>query len=188
MAHSIDDILTLIYAIGDTGSNGTKIAIGDPSGARIKIAGTSYERGAMLESGSPMRGIIQGIFDHFSTDHHNVTGIDLSSAGSDYSTAIGGDGTSSFVVSHIIFNMTAATGAPLGNARVKVGITAGGDEILPLTTLTGLVNADQLFVVTMDGLINKIADDETIYVRVQVADAGAGAGTLVTATLQHYYL
>lgn len=184
----ISHILNLIYPIGDAGEDGSKIAIGDPTGARIKIAGVSYARGVMLEDGSPIHGILSGLFQFLSAEHCLIEDVNLKSVGSSYTYAIGGDGTNTIAVDNVIVNLTSAGGALNGNAKITLGISPGGTEVLAATTLTGLNATTKMFKIDIEGLTTKFADDQTLYISVHTADSGAAIFALADVTITYYYI
>jgi len=110
-----------------------------------------------------------------------VAGCELETLNDEESTAIGGSAASEFVPTLVIFHIedVGVGAAAAGDATVTVGITTGGTEILPTTTLTGLNTLNEHFSVPVAGLTEAITADSTIYCKVTSADSTAGAGHLL---------
>ena len=108
-----------------------------------------------------------------------ISGIDLKDGGAtDFTGTLPGDGTKTFIPTLMVFHCTAAAAPLNGDAQVKVGLSLGGTEILPATTLTSINAVDEGFVVALTGHFDPIPDNSTIHVQVSSADTGAGTGTV----------
>jgi hypothetical protein len=62
-----------------------------------------------------------------------------------------------------------------GDSKIKVGTSAGGEQILAETTLTGLTAVGTSLVVPLSGVLPRLAGNATVYVRVSGVDTSVGA-------------
>jgi len=123
-----------------------------------------------------------GIIDALETPAYQqlstTQAVDLISAASDTSSALGGVVTDDFIPTRILVDTTAvAGGVPNGDAAITIGTAAGGTQILPATTLTGLTAVGTKHVIAITGDLPLIAANATLHIRVTTADTGAGLTT-----------
>ena len=105
--------------------------------------------------------------------------VDLISAASDTSAALSGVAADVFIPTKIVVTLdTIAGGVPNGDAAITVGLSAGATEILGATVLTGLITADDIFVINLTGHFPTMPGNDTLHVRVTTADTGGGLTTL----------
>lgn len=110
-----------------------------------------------------------------------VTGCELETLNNEQSTAIGLAAGDEFVPIYAILHLedVGAGAAAAGDAAITIGTSAGGTQILPATTLTGLNALNERFVIPIAGLTAAIAANSTIYCKITTADTTAGAGHLL---------
>ncbi|MDD5542867.1 MAG: hypothetical protein PHX83_06800 [Acidobacteriia bacterium] len=110
-------------------------------------------------------------------------GLALRTLNNEVSAALNGTATKKFIPEGIDFVVTAITGAPNGDAIVTVGTTAGGTQILPATSLTGLNAVGETFPIQITGILPSIAGTGTLYVKCTTADTGGGSTLTATARI-----
>jgi len=110
-------------------------------------------------------------------------GLALRTLNNEVAAVLNGTAAKKFIPEGIDFVVTAITGAPAGNAIVTVGTTAGGTQILPATSLTGLNAVGETFPVQITGILPSIAGTATLYVKCTTADTGAGSTLTATARI-----
>jgi len=115
-----------------------------------------------------------------------VAGCEMETLNNEQNTAIGGSAANEFVPSEIVFQVEDVGVGAVANGDVEVscGITTGGTEILPATTLTNLIALNDRFVAVITGLTATIPADSSLYVKVTTADTTAGAGHLMDAYIK----
>lgn len=110
-------------------------------------------------------------------------GLQLQTLNNEVSAALNGTATKKFIPEGISFVVTAATGAPNGDAIVTVGTATGGTQILPATSLTGLNVVGETDPIVLAGVFPSIAGNATLYVKCTTADTKGGATCVVTARI-----
>jgi len=110
----------------------------------------------------------------FTAEEASAT-INMKTAGANPLTAPGA-AAQQFSPTEAVFVVTAAN-ALNGDIALTIGTTAGGTQILAITTLTGLATVGQKFVVPLAGLIPAIAGASALDITVTTADTGT-SGTM----------
>jgi hypothetical protein len=87
--------------------------------------------------------------------------------------------TSLFVPNRLLVTATASTGI-VGDAKITMGTTVGGDDILPEAAVTGLnaIHKTVIFLIIDD--VPAIAGNATLHLSVTSADSGTVAVATVT--------
>ena len=180
MSDAATDMITTIQALADaSGSDTLKASLGDPSGAKIDLGGALRDPGAAWTATSVMQTIVTGIADWLKLEQSTVEDVDIGTLNDVQSVALGG-----LVITHLspwrfTLHLHTLTGAPSGDAVIRIGTSSGGNQILGDTTLTGFDTLHKTFNVVMEGAAIALTGDSTIFVKVTTADTGAAAGTLV---------
>jgi len=100
-----------------------------------------------------------------------------------YSVGLAGLPTQYYTPLLLVGVVTAETGALAGDVQIRLGITAGGDEIMGDRVLGGFNQPGVQFAINLSGLYPPINAAATIFLTVTGIDSGAGATGTATFTL-----
>jgi hypothetical protein len=120
-------------------------------------------------------------YDVFGAESVNVTltGLALQTLGAKLSGALNGAAAQKFVPEKIVAIVTAATGAPNGDAQIKLGTTNGGSEIMAAHLLE-CATANEPTMILLEGRFPAIAGNATLYAEVTTADTKGACTCVVT--------
>jgi hypothetical protein len=134
-----------------------------------------------ITTGDPLLGAISAgitIPPSAGTLSAKATGVNLRTLAG-YTAVLPSSASTLFVPSRILVTATSATGI-IGDAKIKIGTTVGGSDILPEAAVTGLtaLNKTVIFIVIDD--VPPIACNATLYITVTSIDSGTTAVATIT--------
>ena len=113
--------------------------------------------------------------------HANIA---LQTLNNEISAALNGSAAKNFIPEAIEFVGISASGSPNGDAIITAGTSAGGTQLVGVTSLTGLNSAGGVFRINLTGYFAPILGNATLYVKCTTADTKGGASTnVVTARI-----
>ncbi len=111
-------------------------------------------------------------------------GLDALSV-NEQSVAIGGVATDQWCPTHAIVHLQSIAGTALtGDTDITIGILTGGTEILATTECTGLINANDKFIIDLSAVVKPaLPANSTVFVKVVTKDTTSDDSNLFNVTL-----